>query len=665
MVEATQGLPGEEILFRLLEGDGTACTLLEARERLGFNPTVEGLAEAIREQGRSARSLQIRSGDLAFLKPGTLLATRDGRWLVFGAWITEGCRVETSDGERTLAQAALDEVLSWTILDLTKGLPAEGHFWGRLGRYVLEFRKPLATLGMTSLAMQVLALSVPLLTALAMNQALPNGASSLLGLVALGVLCAASFQALLGWVRQRTLLFLETSLEISTQRSFLEHLLALPFPTLDRKGRAELLQAFLGLDAARGQLTDRLLGSALDGVMAFLYLMAMIAVFPGGALAVLLVALAMAAMAVTVGRLQARQQGREVVAQGRQRGFLMELLTGIPTLKAAGAETWVRRRWLAHLAEELSISLRRQRLGLWSELGLDALRQGVLMGILLWGGQMVLQGDFKVGTLMAFVQMTSSFLGAGLALAGAYLTVVILRPQVAKAVEIFETEAPAPAPRLGLNALPGPLVMDQVSFRYAPAGPWILKDFSLTVEPGSRRWIQAPSGSGKSTLLRVLAGLYPPERGLVSLGGLKPAEAKELILYLPQSVQLYGGTLKDNLRLLSCHAPWDRIEGAAETSGLAKWMESLPMRDETLVNPGGGTLSGGQRQLVALTAAMASDRCLLLLDEAMANLDWQRRSVLATSEWFSGKTLIYASHDVSFAASETVRLLGGAASIPL
>jgi ABC-type bacteriocin/lantibiotic exporter with double-glycine peptidase domain len=83
----------------------------------------------------------------------------------------------------------------------------------------------------------------------------------------------------------------------------------------------------------------------------------------------------------------------------------------------------------------------------------------------------------------------------------------------------------------------------------------------------------------------------------------------------------------------------------AETTGLDRLVETLPMRYNTVLPQGGGSLSGGQRQLVALTAVMASDRSLMLLDEAMANLDWISRSWLHQSEWFKDKTVIYASHE--------------------
>ncbi len=116
--------------------------------------------------------------------------------------------------------------------------------------------------------------------------------------------------------------------------------------------------------------------------------------------------------------------------------------------------------------------------------------------------------------------------------------------------------------------------------------------------------------------------------------------------YLPQFTQIYAGSILDNLRFLSGGGvDYDCLMEAAEATGLDDLVGALPMGYDTLLAQGGANLSGGQRQLVALTAVMASDRRLVLLDEAMANLDWVSRAWLHGSPWFRDKTVIYASHD--------------------
>jgi ATP-binding cassette subfamily B protein len=360
---------------------------------------------------------------------------------------------------------------------------------------------------------------------------------------------------------------------------------------------------------------------------------------------VVAVALVMAGIAVFVGSAQARHQARELEAQARERGLLSELITGIGTIKAAGAEQQALQRWLQRFRAELGHTLRRQRLGLWSDVGLETLRQGMYVGLLIWGGSLILRGELLVGTLLAFVQLSSGFLGAVFGLVRVHLMVAVLRPQLAKTQQILDS---APEHRTARRAISRarsvPVVMEDVWFRHGPESPWIAKGYSRRFEAGAKEVITGASGFGKSTLLRMLAGLYVPEEGSISVGGTSPQAAASDILYLPQFVNLFSGSIVENLRLLSGGAPVARLLEAAECTGLSALVATLPMSWETIVSPGGRSLSGGQRQLIALTAAIASDRKLLLLDEALSNLDPIRAAELRKILDGLPATIIEARH---------------------
>jgi ABC-type bacteriocin/lantibiotic exporter with double-glycine peptidase domain len=129
------------------------------------------------------------------------------------------------------------------------------------------------------------------------------------------------------------------------------------------------------------------------------------------------------------------------------------------------------------------------------------------------------------------------------------------------------------------------------------------------------------------------------------LAGFPPEQARHFLSYLPQFVRLFDRSILENLRLLSGAASRERLMVAAGHSGLDELVQTLPMGYETLVNAGGATFSGGQRQLIALTAVLASSKSVLVLDEAMANIDpiWKAR--LLRSPLFLDRTVIFASHD--------------------
>jgi ATP-binding cassette, subfamily B, bacterial len=639
------GLDAVEAVWRLLRLHGHEGGLQAFREAYDPHGPAEALAEPLERAGIQARPALIEAEELAYLDLPTTIRLQDGTWLLLRGRSGDTLEVEGRDGPARISIDALAPFLSGHALDLSPSLPDGKGLWDRLRALLLRHRRTLLHLGLASLLLQLLALAVPEITGAVMDRALPDRARSTLHLVAVGVVLVAGFQAWVGWLRERILLYLVTRLDVSAERGFLQHMLRLPFPFLDRMTVGERLQAFTGMAGAREVLAERALASVLDGAMAVIYVVSMATKLPAATLLVAAVAAAMSGLAIAAGSAQAKQQAREVEAAARERGYLSELIAGIGTVKAAGAEEQGLERWLRRLRAERGHALRRQRLGIWSDLGLETLRQGLSVALLVWGGSLILDGKLQVGTLFAFVQLASGFLGAVFGLVGTYLMLVVLGPQLAKTKEVL---AQAPDARGGRRTRSAgralPVSLENVWFRYAPDRPWIARGYSARFEAGAKDVITGPSGFGKSTILRLLAGLYVPSEGSISIGGASPQSAAGDILYLPQFVNLFSGSILENLRLLSGGAAAARLFQAAELTGLAALVEAMPMKYHSLVSPGGRSLSGGQRQLIALTAAIASERKLLLLDEALSSIDPLRSAGLRRILEAIPATVIEARH---------------------
>jgi ABC-type bacteriocin/lantibiotic exporter with double-glycine peptidase domain len=171
-------------------------------------------------------------------------------------------------------------------------------------------------------------------------------------------------------------------------------------------------------------------------------------------------------------------------------------------------------------------------------------------------------------------------------------------------------------------------------------------NYVLQVSAGSWLTLRGESGAGKTTLLRLASGLLTPDEGKVRVFGRTPREAAGHIAYLPQDATLFEGTIESNLRWIAQTVPVDII-AASRATGLDEWIRSLPMGYATRVPPGGGNLSGGQRQWILITAALANPRPLLLLDEPLAQIDRATRQVILRSGLFTrgGRTVVMITHE--------------------
>jgi ABC-type bacteriocin/lantibiotic exporter with double-glycine peptidase domain len=340
----------------------------------------------------------------------------------------------------------------------------------------------------------------------------------------------------------------------------------------------------------------------------------------------------------------ARLQATELRATAREQSYLAQVITGAPTIRAMAAGPTVVSRWLRRLLDEQAASLRRLRLVLWLDVVVDGTQDLLGTGLLIWGASRCLDGQLSLGALMSLVMWGNGLVAALMRFGNALFQVSGNAPLFRRADDLLARPIePAAAPEVPTASAPA-LALQDVWFRYGPQEPWVVSAQSLEVRPGQRLCLKGRSGTGKSTLLRLMAGLCAPDRGTLRIDGRPASETRAAVSYLPQDAYLFEGSIASNLRLLSGATP-ARIAEAARRTGLEGWVATLPMGPDTPVSAGGQNISGGERQLVVLTAAVAADRPVVLLDEAYAHLDRLTRARLQEAGLFAGKTVVEIVHD--------------------
>lgn len=606
------------------------------------------LLARLERHGVHGRLARISNDDLRQLDAPTLILLRDGRWLLVTASRHGRLVVEDPLGrEQTLTFRAVSQSFAGLVFDRTPELPHGATVLSRILRLIWQHRRALYPVVALVLLLQGLSLLGPQLTRILVDDALPHSSAKLLYGIVAGMFLIALLRSAASWLEQCIVQLVQVHLDASLERGLLAHVLRLPYRFLEAKSVGQIIQGFMGITQARTALTVDALGMILGSITGLCLLAAMGLMMPAQTLLVASVGGASAMLAAIFGRRQERLQRQVVDASVRERESALEILGRITTLKAAGAAGRAVERWLLLLRRSRSLIRQSERLTLACQVAIDALGQLQLQTLWIWGGLHVLAGSLQLGELIAFTVMAALFHAAAGRVAKSFVKLRELQAKLVETQSLLEQQPVMSARRRAVRrSAPGIEIRD-LWFRYGRDRPWVFEGLDLVVAPGEIHHLRGASGFGKTTLMKLVAGLYEPCQGQILIGGLPPQAARDDMIFVPQHVRTFNASVRENLTLFSAGAPFAQLTRTAEVTGLAKHVQDLPMGYDTLLAHGGANFSGGQRQLIVLTAALTSDKPILLLDEATANLDAASARRLLESPLFEARTVLHAGHDLS------------------
>jgi len=285
--------------------------------------------------------------------------------------------------------------------------------------------------------------------------------------------------------------------------------------------------------------------------------------------------------------------------------------------------------------------------------------QSLVLGL---GALLVIEHKMSAGMMIAASILVGRAMQPVQQVIGAWKSVGSTRSAYGRLVAILEAN-PKREAGMQLPKPRGALTVEAVTASPPGAKAPVVRNVSFGLEPGDVLGVVGPSGSGKSTLARLLIGIWPAMMGKVRLDGAdiyqwNKAELGPHIGYLPQSIELFAGTVSENIARFG-EVDAEKVVAAAQRAGVHDMILHLPEGYDTRLGDGGAGLSGGQRQRLALARAMYDDPALIVLDEPNSNLDdvGEAALVKAVLELRSrGKTIVLITHRQA-ALNATTKLL--------
>jgi ATP-binding cassette subfamily B protein len=440
-----------------------------------------------------------------------------------------------------------------------------------------------------------------------------------LGLYVLSFILAYSQTFMLAGVVQRTMFTLRADVEAKIHK--------LPLSYIDRHSRGDLLSRVTNdidnISQSLQQSLSQLITSLLTIAGVLIMMLALSPIL--AIIAIITVPLSIS----TMNRL-ARRSKQKFIAQwshtGALNGLIEETFTGHAIVKTFGRQRSVEDRF-ATTNEKL------YEAGFGAQFISGSIQPAMMfvgnlnyLMIAVVGGIRVASGSMGLGDVQAFIQYSRQFTQP---LTQTASMMNVLQSGVASAERVFEVldaeEESAEAELVASPPVQGRVAFENVSFSYNPDRP-LIDDLSLVAEPGTTVAIVGPTGAGKTTLVNLIMRFYELNSGRITLDGrdisLMPrSELRSNIGMVLQDTWLFGGTIRENIAYGKPSATEEQIRAAAKATYVHRFVQSLPLGYDTILDNEGGAVSAGEKQLLTIARAFLADPTILILDEATSSVD--------------------------------------------
>jgi ATP-binding cassette subfamily C protein LapB len=529
--------------------------------------------------------------------------------------------------------------------------PGSHWFWGVIHDHKYLYRDVL----LTALLINFFALVSPLFVMNVYDRVVPNHATDTLWVLSIGMLIAISADFVLRMMRAWFVDLAASRVDVTLSASIMERVLGMKLS--ERPASVGSFTAGLqSFEAIRSFISSATILALVDLPFVLLFLIVVLLISWPLVFPILVgVALVMIYTAAVQHKMHLLSEN-SMQAAAQRNATLVESLSALETVKTLGAEGRMQAVWekTTLLVSRVGVKMRL----LSGSVGTSTLwiQQVVSVVIIIVGVYQIIEGNLSQGGLIAAYMLSSRIMAPVGQTAGLLMQYHSAATALTALNTIMEkpVERPVDANWISRPRLQGGIEFKKVTFNYPHDEREVLRDVAFKINPGEHVAILGRNGSGKTTIEKLITGLYEPVAGTVLLDGidirqLDPAELRRNMGYVSQDVNLFFGSLRDNIALGAPHAGDEAILEAVRLSGLTDFVNQHPMGLAMPVGEQGQLLSGGQRQSVSIARALLSDPPILLMDEPTGSMDHTSEEEFKRNlaQFATQKTLLVITHRTS------------------
>ena len=352
-------------------------------------------------------------------------------------------------------------------------------------------------------------------------------------------------------------------------------------------------------------------------------------------------------------------------AQGRLSGFVNEMVAGQEVVRAFGCEAACEARF-AEITDELyTTGLKSVFYSSVTNPGTRFVNAVVYAAVGVFGAVSAIGGGITVGQLSSFLTYANQYTKPFNEVTGVLTQMQTALASAARLLELIDQapETPDAPGALAPAACAGRVDVEDVSFSYVKAVP-LIRNFTLHVQPGQRVAIVGPTGCGKTTLINLLMRFYDVDSGRICVDGvpvrsMRRSALRGLYGMVLQETWLKNATVRENIAYGRPGASFEEVQAAAKAAWAHGFIQRLPHGYDTVIAPGGGNLSAGQKQLLCIARIMLCRPDMLILDEATSSIDTRTEMLVqrAFEALMAGHTSFVVAHRLSTVRTADVILV--------